>query len=187
MEANLEKVEVNALEVIANAQWGFAAVLASDILKFFYFTSSSLKIISNYQLDIRCFFAFSLEKQKIQRTALLKITLYYPTLPNMNPIEGRYVQPSNNSSAISSKESILMGAPNPAINWVDLYYELPEDLKAGHLIVTSTTGATIAQIELRNNSGQINLNTKDWVSGIYFAALFSEGQEAKVFKIVIQK
>lgn len=89
--------------------------------------------------------------------------------------------------AISSKESILMGAPNPAINWVDLYYELPENIKAGHLIVTSTTGATIAQIELRNNSGQINLNTKDWVSGIYFAALFSEGQEAKVFKIVIQK
>ena len=153
MEANLEKVEVNALEVIANAKWGFAAVLASDILKFFYF----------------------------------KGTLYYPTLPNMNPIEGRYVQPSNNSSAISSKESVLMGAPNPAINWVDLYYELPEELETGHLVVTSTTGARIAQLELRNNSGQLTLNTKDWVSGIYFATLFSEGQEAKVFKIIIQK
>ena len=153
MEANLEKIEVDALEVIANAKWGFAAVLASDILKFFYF----------------------------------KGTLYYPRLPNFNPIEGRYVQPSSNSSAIFSKESVLMGAPNPAINWVDLYYELPEDLKTGYLVVTSTTGATIAQLEFRNNSGQVTLNTKDWVSGIYFATLFSEGQEAKVFKIVIQK
>ena len=153
MEANLEKVEVNALEVIANAKWGFAAVLASDILKFFYF----------------------------------KGTLYYPTLPNMNPIEGRYAQPSSNSPAMSVKEPMLMGAPNPAINWVDLYYELPEDLKTGYLVVTSTTGSKIAQVELRNNSGQLTLNTKDWVSGVYFATLFSEGQEAKVFKIVIQK
>lgn len=153
MEANLEKTEVDALEVIANAKWGFAAVLASDILKFFYF----------------------------------KGTLYYPTLPNMNPIEGRYAQPPNSSPAMSSKGSVLMGAPNPAINWVDLYYELPEDLKTGHLVVTSTTGARITQVELRNNSGQLTLNTKDWVSGIYFATLFSEGQDAKVFKIVIQK
>lgn len=153
MEANLEKREVNKLEDIANAKWGFAAVLASDILKFFYF----------------------------------KGTQYYPTLPNMNPIEGRYVQASDNNPAISSTEPVLMGAPNPAINWVDLYYELPEELNTGHLIVTSTTGAIITQVELRNNSGQITLNTKNWVSGIYFATLFSEGQETKTFKIVIQK
>ena len=153
MEANLEKAEVDALEVIANAKWGFAAVLASDILKFFYF----------------------------------KGTLYYPSLPDLNPIEGKFVPATGSSPAMSAKEPILMGAPNPAINWVDLYYELPEELKTGHLVVTSTTGATIAQIELRNNSGQLTLNTKDWVSGIYFATLFSEGQEAKVFKIIIQK
>jgi len=153
MEANLEKREVDALEVIANAKWGFAAVLASDILKFFYF----------------------------------KGTLYYPSLPDLNPVEGKFVPKTGSTPAIAAKEPILMGAPNPAINWVDLYYELPEDLKTGHLVVTSTTGATIAQVELRNNSGQIALNTKGWVSGIYFATLFSEGQETKTFKIVIQK
>ena len=153
MEANLEKREVNKLERIANAKWGFAAVLASDILKFFYY----------------------------------KGTLYYPTLPNRNSIEGRSAQASDNSSALSRTEAILMGAPNPAINWVDLYYELPAELKTGHLLVTSTAGTRMMQIELRNNSGQLTLNTKDWVSGIYFATLFSEGQAAKVFKIVIQK
>jgi len=153
MEANLEKAEVNALEVIANAKWGFAAVLASDILKFFYF----------------------------------KGTLYYPSLPDLNPIEGKFVPATGSSPAIAAKEPILMGAPNPAINWVDLYYELAEDLKTGHLVVISTTGATIAQVELQNNSGQLTLNTKDWASGIYFATLFSEGQDAKTFKIVIQK
>lgn len=156
MEANLEKTEVDALEVIANAKWGFAAVQASDILKFFYF----------------------------------KGTLYYPTLPNMNPVEGRSIANTGNNTTASiaqAKEPILMGAPNPAINWVDLYYQLPKDIKTGHLVVTSTAGMTVEQLELQKNAGQITLNTKDWVSGIYFAALFSEGKEAKVFKIVIQK
>lgn len=66
-------------------------------------------------------------------------------------------------------------------------YELPEGLEKGQLVVTSTTGATMTQVALRNNVGQLTLNTKEWVSGIYFATLFCEEQEAKVFKIVIQK
>ncbi|WP_052593458.1 hypothetical protein [Aureispira sp. CCB-QB1] len=153
MEANLEKSEVEALEAIADAQWGFAAVQASDILKFFY----------------------------------RKGTLYAPSLPNLNPVEGKFVPAKGSRLASFAKEPTLAGTPNPAINWVDLSYELPEGLEKGQLVVTSTTGARMTQVALRNNVGQLTLNTKEWVSGIYFATLFCEGQEAKVFKIVIQK
>lgn len=153
MEANLEKSEVEVLEAIANAQWGFAAVQASDILKFFY----------------------------------RKGTLYAPSLPNLNPVEGKFVPAKGSRLASFAKEPTLVGTPNPAINWVDLSYELPEGLEKGQLVVTSTTGARMTQVALRNNVGQLTLNTKEWVSGIYFATLFCEGQEAKVFKIVIQK
>ncbi|BDS14386.1 T9SS type A sorting domain-containing protein [Aureispira anguillae] len=113
--------------------------------------------------------------------------LYYPTLPDRTPIEGRYIPATNSKPSFASEEAILEGSPSPAINWVDISYQLPKGIKKGDLIVTATSGAKIAQFKLQNNLGQLTLNTKNWAAGIYFAVLYSEGQACKVFKIVLQK
>lgn len=153
VEATLEKEEVDLLEEIALAKWGFAAVQAGNILRFFY----------------------------------QKGVIYYPTLPSGQEVEGRYTPPSHSNTLVFNEGAILLGNPNPAINWVDLSYQLPKDSKQGQLVVTATTGAKVHQVSLYQATGQITLNTKDWAAGIYFATLYAGEKKCKVFKIIIQK
>ena len=84
--------------------------------------------------------------------------------------------------------SNLQGYPNPAINWVDLIYELPIDNTRGMVYITASNGQLLDQIDLNQRMGSLTLNTTTWAPGIYFASLWTnDHQRLNVYKIIIRK
>ena len=108
---------------------------------------------------------------------------YYPSLPNI-PKARKSQEPE---VVIPIENPTIWGFPNPAINWADIQYNLPEGVAEGTLIITSIAGQVIENININANSGIVNLNTTDWSSGIYFAVLFSNKTKSNVYKLVVRK
>jgi len=113
--------------------------------------------------------------------------LYYPVLPNKGKKARRYNPPTEEVEIPVLNVPKIWGYPNPAINWSDILYDLPDGMQEGTLIVTSTAGQTIETIKITQNSGTITLNTSNWSPGIYFAVLFSDKTKSNVYKLVIRK
>jgi hypothetical protein len=113
-------------------------------------------------------------------------TRYYPMLPDLAGRSNFYQQEEGKITTVTT--SSLSGYPNPAINWVDLIYELPSGKTEGIVYITASNGQLIEQIKVNQIKGSINLNTTPWTAGIYFASLWTaDNQQLQVYKIVIKK
>ena len=113
------------------------------------------------------------------------VNSYYPALPNYVTTPRLAQVPDKEETIVSNSQ--LWAYPNPAINWADLVYQLPEGIEKGTLIITAISGQQIANYQLTNNKGIVNLNTQDWAGGLYFAALRSENTQPVHYKIVVRK
>ena len=107
---------------------------------------------------------------------------FYPALPNWNATEERKEQ-----EQIGVLSPTIWGYPNPTVDWIDVVYELPNEVTTGILEVNAVSGQIIQTIKINQNNGSITLNTSTWSPGIYFATLSIEGMQSNVYKIVIRK
>jgi hypothetical protein len=107
---------------------------------------------------------------------------FYPALPNWNEANERKEQ-----KQIAVLSPTIWGSPNPTVDWIDVAYELPDDVKEGILEINAVSGQLIQTIKINQNNGTVTLNTSRWSPGIYFATLSIEGMQSNVYKIVIRK
>jgi hypothetical protein len=107
---------------------------------------------------------------------------FYPALPNWNATEERKEQEQR-----TVLSPTIWGYPNPAVDWIDVVYELPDEVTKGILEVNAVSGQLIQTININQNNGIITLNSSAWSSGIYFAILSIEGMQSNAYKIVIRK
>ncbi len=113
-------------------------------------------------------------------------TRYYPYLAGEGRSGGYKGTIEQSSEPITT--SNLQGYPNPAINWVDLIYELPIDNTRGMVYITASNGQLLDQIDLNQRMGSLTLNTTTWAPGIYFASLWTnDHQRLNVYKIIVRK
>jgi hypothetical protein len=75
--------------------------------------------------------------------------------------------------------------PNPASEYVDIYYGLTSD--RGSLSIVDVNGKRIKLYAISDNIGSINLSTVDLNPGIYFVRLFGTNGECNEQKLVIIK
>jgi hypothetical protein len=76
---------------------------------------------------------------------------------------------------------------NPTVDWIDVLYELPNEIKKGTLVINAVSGKIMKTININQNNGTVIINTNTWSPGIYFATLSIEGMQSNIYEIVIRK
>ena len=107
---------------------------------------------------------------------------FYPALPSWNESEERKSQAQTTILSPS-----IWGYPNPTVDWMDVVYQLPDEVTTGVLEINGVSGQLIQSIPIHQNNGIVTLNTSRWSPGIYFARLSIEGMQSNPYKIIIRK
>jgi hypothetical protein len=76
--------------------------------------------------------------------------------------------------------------PNPAVNSVNINYNLPAGAKEGTIVVYNAIGIRVKEISLNKTSGVANIDVADLQSGIYNAALVINGKLDAAKRFVIK-
>jgi hypothetical protein len=119
--------------------------------------------------------------------------------PILRPIENKEKDlentemPDNNELLIQTllnevlKEEYSMNLfPNPAIERVSIYYNVPINEENTEIEITNGTGALIKNIKVNATENLINVNTYDLKKGIYFVSLVCNKRKTNVKKLIIQ-
>jgi hypothetical protein len=77
--------------------------------------------------------------------------------------------------------------PNPVKDEITIEYSLPADSKDIKLIVRSIDGKLIREIQLKDYSGKLNLNTLNLQSGVYLYQIFYNNKDLTSNKVIIIK
>jgi hypothetical protein len=65
----------------------------------------------------------------------------------------------------------LKAYPNPATDYVNFDYKLPEYVEKATVIITSITGQVVEEFDIIDTEGQVLWDTRIVENGIYFYAL----------------
>jgi hypothetical protein len=76
--------------------------------------------------------------------------------------------------------------PNPAVNSLNINYNLPSGAKEGTIVVYNAIGIRVKEISLNKTSGVANIDVADLQSGIYNAALVINGKLDAAKRFVIK-
>jgi hypothetical protein len=80
--------------------------------------------------------------------------------------------PSNQAMlALTESLTDLKAYPNPATDYVNFDYKLPEYVEKATVIVTSITGQVVEEFDIIDTEGQVLWDTRIVENGIYFYAL----------------
>lgn len=76
--------------------------------------------------------------------------------------------------------------PNPANQWAEFYYTLPDKVTTGSITIRNTSGSIIEVIEVSGKQGQKLWDTRNIASGTYLYTINSAGY-SKTGKVVVSK
>jgi len=107
---------------------------------------------------------------------------YYPSLPKAGG--ERSNKPMEEMVIVEPQLTIH---PNPAGTWADLSYSLPDEITAGTLVITASTGQEVFRKLLLANQGLIRLNMDNWAAGIYFVGLETIAGQKVSYQLIKRK
>ncbi len=87
----------------------------------------------------------------------------------------------------TSNNNLLNLYPNPATNFATCDYLFVKPYKSAKIVVTSITGAIIKAIELKQMSGQYEIDLQSLNAGVYFIELRADDNLISVKKLVVNK
>lgn len=123
-------------------------------------------------------------------------TMYYnvcETEENNNPanrihsLDWEEEEQAVNQLSMSEKNRELSLFPNPNNGQMRIAYYLPQQKGEAQLIIYNALGVEIKNININDKEGVIEINEKQWESGVYFIRLMIEGEEQHSDKFVIIK
>jgi hypothetical protein len=91
-------------------------------------------------------------------------------LTNTTP-PARIIQVQDAMLELTESLTNLKVYPNPATDYVNFEYELPEYVENTTVVITTMTGKVVKQFDLKDTKGQILWDTRQVENGIYFYAL----------------
>jgi hypothetical protein len=91
-------------------------------------------------------------------------------LSNTTP-PARIIQVEDAMLELTESLTDFKAYPNPATDYVNFDYELPEYIKKATVTITSITGKVVKEFDIESTEGQILWDTRQVENGIYFYAL----------------
>jgi hypothetical protein len=88
------------------------------------------------------------------------------------------------SELSSSRYSLNFTGPNPANNYTNITYNIPQQ-KESKIIVTNLLGKKVNEIFLNGKSNSMQISTADLYSGIYMYSLMIDGKLMNTKKLVV--
>jgi hypothetical protein len=88
-----------------------------------------------------------------------------------NTSSGKVIQVEDAMLELTESLTNLKVYPNPATNYVNFDYELPEYVEQATVIITSMTGNVIEEFDINDTEGQLLWDTRTTENGIYFYVL----------------
>lgn len=86
----------------------------------------------------------------------------------------------------SKSASIIDAYPNPAENFVNVNYSLPEDVSSALLEIYSIQGTPVAHYPISNQENTFRLPTSTYPSGAYLYHISANGQKSKTQQLIIK-
>jgi hypothetical protein len=123
-------------------------------------------------------------------------TMYYnvcETEENNNPanrihsLDWEEEEQAANQLSMSEKNMELSLFPNPNNGQMRIAYYLPQQKGEAQLIIYNALGIEIKNININDKEGVVEINEKQWESGVYFMRLMIEGEEQRCDKFIIIK
>ncbi|MEI6596188.1 MAG: T9SS type A sorting domain-containing protein, partial [Bacteroidota bacterium] len=86
-----------------------------------------------------------------------------------------------------ANKNVLSVYPNPASNYATVEYLMNNSVKSGKIIVSTIDGATTQTIDLKQKSGQYELDLRNLSAGVYFIELRGDDAILSVKKLIVTK
>lgn len=93
---------------------------------------------------------------------------------------------SKNEEIVENPNALTL-IPNPASNKTSIKYKLPNNALTGKIIITDINGRQVQYYEIIASLSSVELNTSNYLSGVYFVNLYSNNELVKTKKLVIIK
>ena len=77
--------------------------------------------------------------------------------------------------------------PNPASRWVNLDYNLPNDVHSAKISIVNLLGAVVKEAVVERNEHKLTMDISDLQAGIYFYTVLINNDVYKTKKLLIQK
>ncbi len=91
----------------------------------------------------------------------------------------------NRNAAIADKQSLKI-SPNPANEFIVIYYEISKAINGLRLVICDANGKTVYDKELNKAKDELLITLKDYAKGNYIVTLFNNGKVVNSSKMVIQ-
>jgi len=76
--------------------------------------------------------------------------------------------------------------PNPAVNEVNIFYNVADDATSISIDISDITGRNVGNYVVEKNNNLMKLNTQSFKKGVYYVMLTVDGKKQNVAKLVIQ-
>jgi hypothetical protein len=84
------------------------------------------------------------------------------------------------------EETRLLAFPNPANDFINIYYELPDGIATAEILIHDIEGNVIRTFEIGNQSENIIIPTASFPKGFYLYAINAEKRLLKSGKFIVQ-
>lgn len=85
------------------------------------------------------------------------------------------------------KKNLFSVYPNPALNELNISFQLPKEFDNAQIQITDLMGRTVENVNITSNSGIITFQTKNWTNGVYALKISTADGWNKTLKVVISK
>lgn len=121
-------------------------------------------------------------------TSIVEYTFYNKNnLDEGLNIVAKYVTtPDGIDENILNKITISDVYPNPAINFVNMNYDLPREIKTATVKIVSLLGSVVMEQQVDVNNGNMRMNISNLDGGIYFYSFFVNGEMYSTKKLIVR-
>lgn len=95
--------------------------------------------------------------------------------------------PTSIDENIASQVIVSAAYPNPAVNNVNLDYELPSSINKASVVISNILGAQVKEVALEELSGKVRIPVADLGNGIYFYSVIADEQLMITRKFVVKR
>jgi hypothetical protein len=94
--------------------------------------------------------------------------------------------PNDISETIFSNTEISDIYPNPALNFAEIKFDFPKEVKSAKLKFSNILGATIKEINIEERNGKLDIDVSDLNTGVYFYSLILNEKIFQTKKLIIK-
>lgn len=126
--------------------------------------------------------------EKLNFNSKTEFTQFYRNLLLKTPAENK-TEITSIRSAEPVTEKIRFGNiyPNPAVNFVEIPYDVMESFKDARVTVMNMVGAPLLENAISTTGNKIKVNTSTLESGIYMVQFVVDGKKVGTKKLLVER